>query len=208
MMSSTTPSAKYSCSASPLISRNGRTAIGEGLSGTERHLGRTRGRDCCFECHWNLPIQRSPLHVNACMGRSMFFRERLPRSSNAALNWPVTASWTVRARNIAPLRRVGAGAAYTSNSFDVDVGVGPGRREEQMDGGLPLPPAPATTVGGGLEIGWGHRECGHGRLLHCRPRPERRQRRQLDGGGLPAGVAARADRVVPSLPGQSGLRQR
>jgi hypothetical protein len=34
-----------------------------------------------------------------------------------------------------------------------------------MDGGLPLPPPPGTTVGGGLEIGWGIA------LLSPRPRP-------------------------------------
>ena len=40
MMSSTRPSAKYSCSGSPLMLVNGRTAI-EGLSGSGNGVGRS-----------------------------------------------------------------------------------------------------------------------------------------------------------------------
>src|ERR1044072_5995081 len=36
------------------------------------------------------------------MGRSMFFRARLPRSSKVAFNRPATASWTVREIRMPP----------------------------------------------------------------------------------------------------------
>ena len=46
-MSSTIPSAKYSCSGSPLIFWNGRTAI-EGLSGSGNAVGEALG--CSVGC--------------------------------------------------------------------------------------------------------------------------------------------------------------
>src|SRR6185369_8167634 len=78
MMSSTMPSAKYSCSESTLNVWNGRTAI-EGLS------GRTSGStdDCCLRSSGSesradgrRQSDGSQVTLKAWIGRSMFFKER------------------------------------------------------------------------------------------------------------------------------------
>src|SRR5215510_11885522 len=92
MMSSVMPSVKYSCSASPLMFKNGKTAM-EGLSGNVNGTGdETVASEAASTCQ----SDGSHFTLKACTGRSMFFRARLPRSSKVAFTRPVTASWTVR----------------------------------------------------------------------------------------------------------------
>src|SRR5215470_11842350 len=95
MMSSTMPSAKYSCSGSPLMFWKGRTAI-EGLSG-RASCSTDDGCLCSYEDSSDRDDGRrqsdgSHFTLKACTGRSMFFRARLPRSAKVALSRPMTAS--------------------------------------------------------------------------------------------------------------------
>ena len=79
LMSSTIPSAKYSCSGSPLMFWRGRTAI-EGLSGRESCTGVLSGA-----ADLNFPA-RSDVIEKAHTGRAMFFRVCSPRSKNSSWN--------------------------------------------------------------------------------------------------------------------------
>ena len=92
MMSSVMPSVKYSCSGSPLIFWNGNTAT-EGLSG--RASGASTGDaptdDAATAGAVTFQSAESHFTVNACTGRSMFFNDKLPRSSNVAFSRPATA---------------------------------------------------------------------------------------------------------------------
>jgi len=96
-MSSVMPSAKYSCSGSPLMLANGKTAV-EGLSGSEGiplfadALEPVVGAVVTSDEGFQSAV--SHLTWNACTGRSIFLSARLPRSVNVAFNRPVTASWT------------------------------------------------------------------------------------------------------------------
>ena len=96
--------------------------------------------------------------------------------------WPRTSCSTVR------LARLGCGRGRRS---------GPERRDERRTAGYRCPPA--TTDGGGLEIGRVHltRAAMVVRAISDHVRCGRRQARLRS---LPAGVAAKADRVVSSLP--------
>jgi len=95
MMSSTTPSAKYSCSASPLMFWNGRTAI-EGFSGRASAVGpaaaalysRESGDFGCAECSVSI--------ANTRIRSAMFLSWMWPRSLNArsgrAFTWRYASS--------------------------------------------------------------------------------------------------------------------
>ena len=72
MMSSTMPSAKYSCSGSPLMFWNGSTAI-DGLSGSGRARSPRPSRASC---------RRSR---KTCTGRAMFFSSISPLSMKAKI---------------------------------------------------------------------------------------------------------------------------
>ena len=78
MMSSTMPSAKYSCSGSPLMFWNGSTAI-DGLSGSGSAGARARR------------AQPDPEHPDLC---AMFFSSGLPRSSTSSAILPAASSRT------------------------------------------------------------------------------------------------------------------
>jgi hypothetical protein len=73
MMSSTSPSAKYSCSGSPLMLVNGRTAM-DGLSGSGNGLGRSGSRPAtacdAFSDDSRYALTGSAMFLTACGPRS------------------------------------------------------------------------------------------------------------------------------------------
>jgi hypothetical protein len=105
MISSTMPSAKYSCSGSPLMFWNGSTAI-EGFSGNCSGVGAdcnaTAGLTGTSGSAFARQSNASQCTLNAPIGRSMFFSERPPKSSNVALTRPATASRTLREIRMPP----------------------------------------------------------------------------------------------------------
>jgi hypothetical protein len=91
-ISSTMPSAKYSCSASPLEFAKGSTAI-DGLFGSAS-LGHADGAEI-----------RSKCSRDTRTGRTMFFGCRSPRSSKARSSLPAASSCTRADTQIQPERQ-------------------------------------------------------------------------------------------------------
>src|SRR5450755_3933459 len=76
---------------------NGSTAI-DGLSrlgGTSSEGGEAPTEGFVADTADTFQSAGSHATLNACVGRSMFFNIRLPRSSKVALSRPATASWDV-----------------------------------------------------------------------------------------------------------------
>src|SRR6266403_1711671 len=82
MMSSAIPSAKYSCSGSPLMFVNGSTAI-EGLSGRGGV-----GRDGGLTAAVSVRLPTAERTANSRTGRSIFLSSLSPRSSKKNPSFP------------------------------------------------------------------------------------------------------------------------
>src|SRR5215470_17804646 len=75
MMSSVTPSVKYSCSGSPVMFRNGKTAM-EGLSGkSSGNCGAVAGAPVTSDVTGACQSDGAHFTLKARTGRSMFFSE-------------------------------------------------------------------------------------------------------------------------------------
>src|SRR5215475_1775163 len=86
MISSAMPSAKYSCSASPLMLWNGSTAM-EGLSGNgSGTFGAAMSAEVISDVTSRCQSDGSHITPKAWTERSMFLSVRLPRSSYVAID--------------------------------------------------------------------------------------------------------------------------